>query len=87
MKTFSDLVFKPHGAKAGGVQSSIQFDNGYGASVVSTPFTYGGAASLYELAVLDKDGSLTYSTPITSDVIGWLDETQVSDYFRQIQEL
>lgn len=87
MKTFSDLVFKPHGSKMGGVQSTIQFDNGYGASVVSTPFTYGGAAGLYELAVLDNDGSLTYSTPITSDVIGWLDEAQVTDYLRQIQEL
>jgi hypothetical protein len=34
MKTFKDLEFVPHSAGMEGVMSRIQFDNGYGASVV-----------------------------------------------------
>ena len=29
---------------------------------------------LYEIAVLDSDGDLCYSTPITDDVIGYANE-------------
>ncbi len=72
MKTFKDLEFKEHPNHLGGVQAVITFDNGYGASVVCTPHTYGGDRGLYELAVLGKDGHLTYDTPITNDVIGYL---------------
>jgi hypothetical protein len=53
MKTFNDLEFKPHAAGMGGVMSRIQFENGFGASVVRSEYTYGGKDGLYELAVLD----------------------------------
>src|SRR5690554_2603794 len=33
---------------------------------------YGGEKGLYELTVLDDNGNLDYTTPITNDVIGWL---------------
>jgi PII-like signaling protein len=86
MKTFKDLVFedRPHNM---GVASRIQFDNGYGASVVKGPYTYGGKNGLYEMAILDSNGNLTYDTPITNDVIGYLSEDEVTDYLKQIQEL
>ena len=42
MKTFKDLEFNPHPNHMGGVQAIAKFDNGYGASVVCTPYTYGG---------------------------------------------
>jgi len=87
MKTFNDLQFKPHSIGMGGVMSRITFDNGYGASVVCTPFTYGGDKGLYELAVLDSDGKLTYSTPITEDVLGYLSEVDVTEILKQIQQL
>jgi hypothetical protein len=86
MKTFADLEFKLHPAGQG-VQAKIQFSNGFGASVVKTPYTYGGSQGKYELAVLDKDGRLTYSTEVTSDVIGYLNPDEVSEYMRQIQIL
>ena len=70
----------------GGVMSRIEFDNGYGASVVCTPFTYGGDKGLYELAVL-KDDELCYDTPITSDVIGYLRPEDVTDVMEKIQKL
>ena len=87
MKTFKDLEFKEHPNHLGGVQAVITFDNGYGASVVCTPHTYGGDKGLYELAVLGKDGHLTYNTPITDDVIGFLKEEEVTKILEQIQLL
>jgi hypothetical protein len=87
MKTFKDLEFKEHPNHMGGVQARIQFDNGYGASVVKTPHTYGGDKGLYELAVLDSNGSLTYATPITDDVIGYLRPEDVTDVLTKIQQL
>ncbi len=87
MKTFKDLKFEPHAAGMGGVMSRIQFDNGYGASVVKTPHTYGGDKGLYELAVLDSEGNLTYSTPVTNDVIGYLRDIDVTDVMEKIQQL
>ena len=75
----------------GGVQNVYKFDNGYGASVVQHEFSYGSHENLWELAVIhfDEDGewSLDYSTPITDDVIGWIDMMQVMEILLQIQNL
>lgn len=71
----------------GGVQARIFFDNGYGASVVKSDFSYGGKQGLFELAVLDNDGQITYSTPITNDVIGYLTEEDVSKILDKIKNL
>jgi hypothetical protein len=87
MKTFKDLQFNPHPNKMGGVQAIERFDNGYGASVVCTPYTYGGKEGLYELAVLDNDGHLTYATPVTNDVLGYLSEQDVTEVLIKIQQL
>jgi hypothetical protein len=87
MKTFKDLEFVPHAAGMGGVMSRIKFENGYGASVVKTDYTYGGDKGLYELAVLDSDGNLTYATSVTDDVIGYLRPEDVTDVMAKIQQL
>jgi hypothetical protein len=87
MKTFKDLEFNEHPNRLGGVQAIIQFKNGYGASVVCTPHTYGGDKGLYELAVLDSDGHLTYATSVTDDVIGYLRPEDVTDVMEKIQQL
>jgi hypothetical protein len=87
MKTFKDLEFVEHPSHIEGVQARIQFDNGYGASVVKTPYTYGGDRGLYELAVLDSEGHLTYATSVTDDVIGYLRPEDVTDVLAKIQQL
>jgi hypothetical protein len=87
MKTFEDLEFKDHPNGMGGVQAKIQFSNGFGASIVKTPFSYGGARGLYELAIIGKDGDITYDTPITDDVLGHLSEAEVTATLAQIQTL
>jgi len=65
----------------------IMFDNGYGASVIRGEYTYGGDKGYWELAVTDANGSLTYATPITDDVIGWLSDDDVADTLDRIAAL
>jgi hypothetical protein len=87
MKTFKDLEFKSHPLHNDGVISRIHFENGYGASVVKHEYSYGGTKGLYELAVLNNDGDLSYDTPITDDVIGWLRPQDVTEVLIKIQQL
>jgi len=86
MKTFSDLEFKPT-PMGSGMISRIKFDNGYGASVVKGPHTYGGNEGLYELAVIDAKDQVTYETSVTNDVEGYLTEEDVTILLKQIQNL
>jgi hypothetical protein len=64
----------------------IQFPNGYGASVIRWE-TNSGAVSPWEVAVLDDDGNLVYTTPVTDDVIGGLDEAGVAGVLARIEAL
>jgi hypothetical protein len=63
------------------------FENGYGVSVVCHSFSYGGKNGLYELAVLDTDGEITYETDVTDDVIGYLTPEQVTETMAFVQAL
>lgn len=62
------------------------FENGYGASIINHEFSYG-----LELAVIKQvrgDWYLTYDTPITDDVIGYIEsEEELDGYLEQIQAL
>lgn len=64
----------------------FKFENGYEASVIIGPFTYGGPQGLYELAVL-QDGGICYDTPITDDVIGYQTPEQIADLLNRIEKL
>jgi len=83
---FEELNFQPHPAGMG-QQCIVQFSNGYGASIVQGPHTYGGSKGLYELAVFGKDGGITYDTPITDDVLGYLSEQEVEKTLLDIKNL
>lgn len=63
-----------------------KFDNDYSASVVSNAMTYGGNEGLFEVAVL-KDGKIVYDTPVTNDVVGWLDFAGVANILAEIKAL
>lgn len=84
MAKFEDLAFKP--GQLGGAHAIVVFPNGYGASIVCNPFSYGGPKGLYEIAVLDGQ-SITYDTPITSDVLGYLTEEDVEKTLADIEAL
>ena len=89
MKKFEDLEFEliNDAPFMVGKKSRMHFDNGYGVSVVSHTYSYGGKRGLYEIAVLDSNGELTYDTPVTNDVIGYLTEKAVSKVMKEVQEL
>jgi hypothetical protein len=70
-----------------GYHKVFEFDNGYGASVVSHSGSYGGNAGLFEIAVLDNRGHIVYDTPVTSRVAGYLDFADVVAVLDKIKQL
>ena len=84
--TFQELKFQDH-TLIGRKQCIVQFPNGYGASIVQGEHTYGGKDGLYEIAVFGKDGHISYSTPITDDVLGYLSEEEVEKTLIDIKNL
>lgn len=71
-------------------QTVHRFDNGYGASVLCLPGSYGYQQGLFELAVLsfyEDDYEINYNTPITDDVLGWLTQEDVDRYLEKIEGL
>ena len=88
MKNFKEL---PSNSINNGIQYIFEADNGYGASIVQHDSSYGGKIGLWEMAVIkyneDGEWKICYNTPITSDVLGHLDENEVMDYLTQIEQL
>ena len=81
---------KPHSAGMGGVQTIVKFPNDYGASIVRLYGSYGYEQGLWEMAVIRFEGEgwgLTYDTPITDDVMGYLNENDVVSHLQDIQKL
>ena len=78
-----------------GVQRLYRFENGYGASLVRHSGSYGGSKGLWEIAVIEWidqyefgfPWDFCYSTPITEDVIGYLEEDQVNAILSFIEKL
>jgi hypothetical protein len=88
MKKFEDLDFiKLDDGFMKGVKCRMMFENGFGVSVVSHTYSYGGKDGLFEVAVLGKDGDLTYDTPVTNDVVGYLNPDEVTEIMEQVQNL
>lgn len=86
-KTFHDLIFQPHPIMGtGGTRAFLSSPNGYGVSVITGEYAYTDENNQYEVAVI-KDGACCYTTPITDDVIGYLNEEGVTEIMRQIQSL
>ena len=82
---FKDYIVKQN--DLGYPQTIYKFPNGYGASIIKIEYIYFGI----EIAVLkfDKNGNwdIDYSTPITNDVIGGLNEESRDSVLQQIFEL
>ena len=82
---FKDLVFnKATHAK----QALVWFDNGYGASIITSELITGARKGHYELAVLDKEsGNIVYDTEITDNVLNFLNKDEVSEVLVRIKNL
>jgi hypothetical protein len=69
-------------------QRIFTFENGYGASVIqSRDFLTLAPTGQYEVAVLDASGEITYDTPVTDNVIAYLDDSGVYEVLERIQSL
>lgn len=74
----------------GGQHKVYKFPNNYGASVIQNDYSYGGERGLWEVGVIfffGDDYELTYSTPITEDVLGYLTDEEVCETLEQIKNL
>lgn len=85
MKTFNDLKFGSH--PLDGIMATLQFDNGYGVSVISGSYWYSTPGKTYELAMTDNTGHLVYCDIVNHDVLGHLTPDEVSHVMATIQAL
>ena len=81
----TDLHFAPHPAGMGGERAVVTFGNGYTASVVRGGPFYTSDGT-YEIAVM-RDGGLVFDTPVTDDVLGYLDEKSATKALKDIAAL
>ena len=95
MKTFDDLQFTKHHLADNKIlsdeykdakQARMDFDNGYGISVLFGRHFYSNGIDTYEVAVI-KGGTLCYDTNITDDVLGEQTKEMVTSIMAQIQNL
>lgn len=93
MRTFKDLQFYEHesvaayraiGVKKHALHAVMNFENGYGVSVVCGEDYYSNGVDTYEVAIL-KDGDICYDTPITDDVLANLTESEVTEIIERVQ--
>lgn len=77
VKTFDDLVFKPHGNpyNVGAVQSVMEFENGQSISVV------GGGVGLYGDGVTSFEAWASWQ----DDVQGWLTKEEITEVMLETQ--
>lgn len=96
MTTFDDTGFhdllvdveETENAHINGTQVIFKFTNGWGASVIRGPYSYGGPDGLFELGVLDSEGHLNYDTPVApDDVLGYLTAEDVREALEKLAHL
>ena len=87
MSTFKTL---PSNQINDGIRYLAVYPNGYGASIVQHRYSYGHEQGLWELAVIkgtEEDWNICYDTHITSDVLGYLSDSEVEETLALIQAL
>lgn len=95
-KTFQDIRFEKHPSPNHiGVQGIVDFESGYGVSVISTVSSSGGkyggsygGIGLYEIG-LRKDGSFCSESigKFEKGIIGWCTEEKVTEVMEFLQTL
>ena len=84
------IMFKPVVDREinGGTQQIYRFDNGYGASVIDSPISYGTEMAVIKFRSNDNtDFVIVYDTPITHDVLGHLTFRDVEGYLNDVSLL
>jgi|TARA_R110000782_G_scaffold188720_1_gene278742 hypothetical protein len=80
IKMFSDLIFEPHKVVSQGLQSKLNFENGYFVSVVGGGVgLYGDGVTSFEVGFNDISGEF--------DVVGHLSTEEVTELMVDIQSI
>lgn len=87
MKTFDDLVFKPHPIGRGAVQAKLDLGNDIEISVVGGNGLYGNGKTTFEVAAFYK--TLGKFVPFEDDenVSGWNSKEQVTKIINRLENL
>lgn len=83
MKTFEDLEFVEG---TGWTRATLDFDNGYGVSVLTGGLTFTCTLAPYEVAVT-YNGEPCYTTDITDNLLMFQDAKEVTEIMKRIQDL
>lgn len=71
-----------------GFSRILQFENGYGLSIISNKFSYGGSKGLFEVALLCENGVIMYDKDMGfGDVVGHLDFADVAVLIQMVSTL
>jgi hypothetical protein len=82
----SELNFVSHPAGMGGQQAKVNFNNGYGASIITGSHFYSRSECPYEIAVF-KNNEIHYNNPIANgNVCGYLTEEEANDILKKIEK-
>lgn len=89
MKTFDDLVFKPHELGGGRVQGTLDLGNDILVSVVGGPGMYGDGKTTFEVAAFYQ--TLNKYVPMSKNgddiVSGWNTKEEVTEIINRLENL
>ena len=97
MKVFKDLVFSEKRIHTGGINSRMDFDNGFSISVIAGGLAYSTPRKdmdspddfeAFEVAVFAPDGEFTrefFPEDHNDDVLGWQERGQINALMLLIQ--
>ena len=87
MKTFEDLVFKPHPIGRGCIQATLDLGNDIEVSVVGGPGLYGDGKTTFEVAAFYKTLGKFVTMPNGDDVSGGNTKEQVTKIINRLENL
>jgi len=86
MKTFDDLVFKPHQLRKG-VQATLDLGNDIEVSVVGGSGLYGNGVTSFEVAAFYITLGKFVEFPDGGTVSGWNTKEQVTEIINRLENL
>ena len=87
MKTFDDLVFRPHAIGRGAVQAKLDLGNDIEVSVVGGKGLYGNGKTSFEVAAFYKTLGKFVPMPDGDNVSGWNSKEQVTELINYLENL
>ena len=87
MKTFDDLIFKPHFIGRGCVEAKLDLGNDIVVSVVGGDGLYGDGKKTFEVAAFYKTLGKFVPMPDGEDISGWNTKEQVTEIINYLENL